>query len=51
MDWNLFRSQMLIDPAVLERFEETTWETMKGRVQRALTSLLHAHSLRPAKSP
>ena len=51
MDWNLFRTQMLIDPAVLDRFEETTWEDMKGRVQRALTSLLDAHSLRPAKSP
>ncbi|HEV2270466.1 MAG TPA: nucleotidyl transferase AbiEii/AbiGii toxin family protein [Steroidobacteraceae bacterium] len=49
MDWNLFRSQMLIDPAVLDRFEETTWEDMKGRVQRALTSLLDAHSLHPAK--
>lgn len=51
MDWNLFRSQMLIDPAVLERFEKTTWEDMKGRVQSALTGLLDAHSLRPAKSP
>lgn len=39
----------LIDPAVLDRFEETTWEDMKGRVQRALTGLLDAHSLRPAK--
>lgn len=49
MDWNLFRSQMLIDPTVLDRFDETTWEDMKGRVQRALTSLLDARSLRPAK--
>jgi hypothetical protein len=44
MDWNLFHSQMLIDPAVLERFDESSWDTMKGRVQRALASLLHAHS-------
>jgi predicted nucleotidyltransferase component of viral defense system len=51
MDWNLFRSQMLIDPAVLERFEETTWEDMKRRVQSAIICLLDAHSLRPAKSP
>ncbi|MGH8227085.1 MAG: nucleotidyl transferase AbiEii/AbiGii toxin family protein [Steroidobacteraceae bacterium] len=51
MDWNLFRSQMLSDPAPLERFEETTWEDMKGRVQRALTSLLETHSLSAAKSP
>lgn len=51
MDWNLFRSQMLIDPAVLERFKEATWEDMKGRVQRALTSLLQASSHHPAKSP
>lgn len=50
MDWNLFRSQMLIDPAVLERFEETTWKDMKGRVQRALTSLLDVPSREPEKS-
>jgi predicted nucleotidyltransferase component of viral defense system len=51
MDWNRFRSQMLIDPAVLERFEETTWKDMKGRVQSVLTGLLDTHSQRPAKSP
>ena len=51
MDWNLFRSHMLIDPAILERFDETAWEDMKGRVQRSLASLLDTHSLRSAKSP
>ncbi len=51
MDWNLFGSQMLIDPAVLERFEKATWEEMKSRVQRALTSLLDAYSLPAGKSP
>src|SRR6185437_15574373 len=49
MDWNLFRSQMLIDPTVLERFEEATWEGMKGRVQRALNTLLDVPSRQPAK--
>ena len=50
MDWNLFRSQMLIDPAVLGRIDETAWEDMKCRVHRALTSLLDAFSPR-SRSP
>ena len=50
MDGNLFRSQMLIDPAILERFEEATWEGMKGRVLRALAGLLIPHPRHPAES-
>lgn len=51
MDWSLFRSQMLIDPIVLERFEKDTWEDMKSRVQRALTGLLDPPTPRSPESP
>ncbi|HEX5461679.1 MAG TPA: nucleotidyl transferase AbiEii/AbiGii toxin family protein [Steroidobacteraceae bacterium] len=51
MDWNLFRSQMLIDPAILERLDEAAWGEMKGRVHRALGNLLDAHSRHLAGSP
>ncbi len=46
MDWDLFRTQMLIDPAVLERFDEARWQEMKNRVQRALADILDSHVLR-----
>lgn len=45
MDWHLFRTQMLIDPAVLERFDEARWQEMKDRVQRALTDISDRHAL------
>lgn len=46
LDWNLFRTQMLIDPALLEHYDEARWLDTKNRVQRALIEMLdkHAHS-------
>ncbi len=50
MDWSLFHSQMLIDPALVERLGEAGWEKMKARVERALTDLLDTHALRANES-
>lgn len=46
MNWSLFQTQMLIDPALLARFDEAGWQEMKNRVQRALTDILDSHALR-----
>lgn len=51
MDWDLFRTQMLIDPALFARFDEASWKEMKSRVQHALTELLDSHALRAETSP
>lgn len=51
MDWNLFRSQMLIDPALLERFDAARWQEMKNRVHRALADFLDTHALHVQASP
>ena len=40
LDWNLFRSQMLIDPELLGRIDAAAWEAMKARVRDVLAPLL-----------
>jgi hypothetical protein len=46
MDWTLFQTQTLADPALLERTEQAAWQSMRERVGKILAQILDQHVLR-----
>jgi hypothetical protein len=46
MNWEVFQTQMLADPAMMERVDSAGWDSMRERVRKQAADLLDDHALR-----
>jgi hypothetical protein len=46
MGWEIFQTQMLADPAMMERVDSAGWDSMRERVRKQAAELLDDHALR-----